>query len=113
MIDGRTELSMSDGSATARYSSGQLIRIGMDFLGEGSLEGAYALFVSAEDRTQTIALSGNRSEGTRTTIIMEGETDKHTPPGEYRCQYVQVHDVYDNYAVLYPEPQIRFWVGQR
>jgi hypothetical protein len=113
MIDGRMELSMSDGSATARFSSGEMIRIGMDFLGEGSVEGAYALFVNAEKRTQTIALSGNRSEGTGTTISMEGKTARSGPPGEYRCQYVQVHDVFDNYAVLYPEPQIRFWVGQR
>jgi len=86
MIDGRMELSMSDGSAPARFSSGEMIRIGIDFLGEGSVDGAYALFVNDEDRTQTIALSGDRREGTRTTISIEGETARNAPSGEYRCQ---------------------------
>jgi hypothetical protein len=84
----------------------------MDFLGEDSIEGAYALFVNVKDHKHTIALSGNRGEDAGVSISMEGEAIENAAPGEYRCRYVQIHDVHDNYAVLYPEPQINFWVRQ-
>jgi hypothetical protein len=108
MIGG--SMGVSSPSAPRRFSPGEVIRIGMDFRDDGSVEGAYALFVNAENRTHTIALRGNR--GTSVTMNMEGKVASNAAPGEYRCQYLQVHDADDNYAVLYPEPQIRLWVGQ-
>jgi hypothetical protein len=113
MIGARMGVSVSDLSTPRRVSSGETIRIGMDFQDESSIEGAYALFVNAEDRTHTIALRGNRKGDASATITMEGEVARNAAPGEYRCQYVQVHDAFDNYAVLHPELHIRFWVGQR
>lgn len=99
---------------TQHYSQGDTIRINMQFRDKTGVGEAIAMCPNTEEGSNaTIDLRGNGQGETSAVVTLEAQVTEETAPGEYRCQYIQVHDTEDNYAIHHPDPEIRFIVDQK
>ena len=101
---------MSDHRAQQRFSAGDIISIGMDFEDDSGVDEVYVLFANTKDHKCTVDLRANGGGSTRLKTSVEAPAASDLAPGEYRCQYIHVRDIHDNYVVSYPDRAINFWV---
>ena len=93
-----------------RFSPSNSISIVMEIQDDSGVEEVYALFLNSENRKHRIGLHGDGRGRTRHGIRLETRTAITPAPGEYRCQYIHVRDIYGNYAISYPDRKICFHV---
>ena len=101
---------MSDGQDQQRRSAGERIVICVELEDDSGIYDVTALFVHSDNPNAEITLCGYGGGAQRATVYIQNVVTTNTPPGQYRCEYIQAQDGRGNLSTLHPD--ITFYVDQ-
>ena len=101
---------MSDSQTPQVFAPGDTVRVGITLRDDTGIGEVFGVFSRAGNPADSLVLRGNGGGERQATVPVEVRINERTAEGEYRCQYVQAHDVSGHYEVF--RPDITFTVDQ-